>query len=122
MEKLNEQYQDSDKIKNELAYAYNDLAWLLLRSKQFQDCELILNKALKLEQPIPSLQCNLAHSYLFQNQFEKAKEIYRNLSFEKTKDQESYRKIILEDFDKLKMDGIDHPDVVKIQEDMRFEI
>lgn len=122
MEKLNEQYQDSDKIKNELAYAYNDLAWLLLRSKQFQDCESILNKALKLEQPIPSLQCNLAHSYLFQNQFEKAKEIYRNLSFEKTKDQESYRKIILEDFDKLKMDGIDHPDVIKIQEDMRFEI
>lgn len=122
MEKLNEQFQDSDKIKNELAYAYNDLAWLLLRNKQFQDCELILNKALKLEQPIPSLQCNLAHSYLFQNQYEKAKEIYRNLSFEKTKDQESYRKIILEDFDKLKMDGIDHPDVVKIQEDMRFEI
>jgi len=116
MEKLNEQYQDSDKIKNELAYAYNDLAWLLLRSGQFQDCEKIIKKALILEQPIPSLQCNLAHSYLFQNQFEKAEEIYRILSFEKTKNQESYRKIILEDFEKLKMDGVDHPDAVKISE------
>jgi len=116
LETLNEQYPESDKIKNELAYAYNDLAWLLLRCKKFSSARKTIKNAQKLEQPIPSLQCNLAHSYLFQNKYEQAIPIYRALSYEKNKDLESYRKIILEDFEKLKIDGIDHPDVVKIKE------
>lgn len=115
-EKLNEQYPESDKIKNELAYAYNDLAWLLLRSEKFGGAEETIKYAQKLDQPVPSLQCNLAHSYLLQNQFNKAKELYQALSFEKNKEYESYKKIILEDFEKLKLDGIVHPDMVKIRE------
>ncbi|MDZ7614197.1 MAG: hypothetical protein U5K51_11250 [Flavobacteriaceae bacterium] len=49
-----------------------------------------INNAEKLEAvTIPSLQCNLAHSYLLQNQFNEAKELYLALSFEKNKDHES---------------------------------
>lgn len=119
LQELYEQYPESDKIKNELAYAYNDLAWFFLRTKQFQKCEKIIKKAQKLEQPIPSLQCNLAHCYLLQNRFNEAKELYQELSFEKNKEFESYKKIILEDFEKLEMDGIDHPDILKIKEMMK---
>ncbi|MDZ7614501.1 MAG: hypothetical protein U5K51_12950 [Flavobacteriaceae bacterium] len=62
------------------------------------------------------MQCKLAHSHLLQNQFNEAKELYQALSFEKNKDHESYKNIILEDFEKLKMDGIVHPDMPKIAE------
>lgn len=106
LESLGEKISDNDKLKNELAYAYNDLAWIYLRINDPKNAQKILEKAKKLEQPIASLRCNLAHSFLLQGHFEIAKEIYFQLLPEKTIENQPYKKVILEDFEILKKDGI----------------
>ena len=107
-------YPNSEKIKNELAYVKNDLAWLYLSAKKFKKSEEILLNAIELDQPILNLKCNLAHSYLFQNLFEKAKTTYLEIANQKNKSQKFYKDVILEDFQKLNQEGIDHPDIMKI--------
>jgi len=106
LEKLFHDFSENEKLKNELAYAYNNFAWLFLRLNEPKKAEIIIRKAQKLSQPIVSLQCNLAHSYLIQNKLSQAKEIYAALLHQKNSDNQSYQKIIIEDFETLKKDGI----------------
>ncbi len=110
----------NNKLKNELAYAYNDLSWLYLRLKKFSKAEHIILKARSLDQPVLSLKCNLAHSYLLQDKFVKAKDLYLELANEKNSNNEPYISTILSDFEKLKTDGINHKDFDKIKNLNRY--
>lgn len=106
LENLFQDFFENEKLKNELAYAYNDLSWLFLRLNDPKNAEITILKAKKLEQPIVSLQCNLAHSYVLQDNFNKAKEIYAALINQKNSKNQSYKTVILEDLENLKKDGI----------------
>ena len=116
LEELLEQIPQNDKLKNELAYAYNDLSWLNIRLSAFKKAEEYILKAEKLEQPILPLKCNLAHSYLLQNNFTAAKKLYLELINQKNSKNQSYISTILRDFETLKIDGINHIDFDKIKE------
>jgi hypothetical protein len=106
LELLSDEFPENEKLKNELAYAYNDLAWLFLRLNDPKNAETTIRKAEKLKQPIASLQCNLGHSYLLQDNFSKAKESYAALINQKNSKNQTYKTVILEDFETLKNDGI----------------
>ncbi|MCF6295890.1 MAG: tetratricopeptide repeat protein [Flavobacteriaceae bacterium] len=120
LEQLLIEFPENNKLKNELAYAYNDLSWLYLRLKKFSKAEHIILKARSLEQPVLSLKCNLAHSYLLQDKFVKAKDLYLELANEKNSNNEPYISTILSDFEKLKTDGINHKDFDKIKNLNRY--
>jgi tetratricopeptide (TPR) repeat protein len=116
LEEQLEVYSQNEKLKNELAFAYNDLSWLYLRLKNFKKAEEIILKAQKLEQPIQALKCNLAHSYLLQDEFAKAKSTYLELINQRDNNNELYPLVILSDFEKLKKDGITNKDFDRIRD------
>ncbi len=58
---------------------------------------------------------NLAHGYLFDNQFEKAKALYLENKDAKLHDGRAFNQAVLDDFKELQEAGITHPDMQKIK-------
>jgi len=62
------------------------------------------------------IKVTLAHSYLFDNQFDKAKAIYLENKNSKLRDDErTFSQAFLDDFKELQDAGITHPDMEKIK-------
>jgi sugar lactone lactonase YvrE len=62
------------------------------------------------------IKVTLAHSYLFDNQFDKAKAVYLENKNAKLRDDErTFRQAVLDDFKELEEAGITHPDMEKIK-------
>jgi hypothetical protein len=62
------------------------------------------------------INVTLAHSYLFDNQFDKAKAIYLENKNAKLRDDErTFSQAVLDDFKELQDAGITHPDMEKIK-------
>ena len=58
---------------------------------------------------------NLAHGYLFDNQFDKAKAIYLENKDAKLHDGRAFSQAVLDDFKEFQEAGITHPDMEKIK-------
>ena len=58
---------------------------------------------------------NLAHAFLFDNQFDKAKALYLENRDAKIDDERTFKQAVLDDFKEFRDAGISHPDVEKIQ-------
>jgi hypothetical protein len=58
---------------------------------------------------------NLAHGYLFDNQFEKAKAIYLENKDAKLHDGGFFSQAVLDDFKEFQEAGITHPDIEKVK-------
>ncbi len=58
---------------------------------------------------------NLAHGYLFSNQFEKAKAIYLENKDAKLHDGRAFSQAVLDDFKEFQEAGVTHPDMEKIK-------
>jgi hypothetical protein len=58
---------------------------------------------------------NLAHGYLFDNQFDKAKAIYLENKNAKLRDGRTFSQTVLDDFKEFQEAGITHPDMEKIK-------
>ena len=61
------------------------------------------------------IKTNLAHAYLFDNQFEKAKAIYLESKNAKLRDGRAFSQAVLDDFKEFQEAGITHPDMQKIK-------
>jgi len=61
------------------------------------------------------INTNLAHGYLFDNQFEKAKAIYLENKDKNLPDGSGFTQEVLDDFRQFEKAGISHPDVEKIK-------
>jgi hypothetical protein len=62
------------------------------------------------------IKTNLAHGYLFDNQFDKAKAIYlENKNAKIADDKRSFSQAVLDDFKEFQEAGITHPDMEKIK-------
>nr|WP_288935178.1 tetratricopeptide repeat protein [uncultured Allomuricauda sp.] len=101
-------YPNNDRIKYELALAHVNMSWIQLRIKEYDKAEQTILDAPILESPLLTLSCNLAHSYLLKSDMDKAMVLYEELSKKVNDQNESYKSIILKDFDTLRKDGIDH--------------
>ena len=62
------------------------------------------------------IKTNLAHGYLFDNQFEKAKAIYlENKDAKLRDDEQTFTEEVLDDFRQFRGAGLTHPDMEKIE-------
>ena len=96
---------------------YLELAWNQLLNRKPREAIAASLKALKLSPANAAMiKTNLAHAYLFENQFEKAKAIYlENRDAKLRNDQRTFSEAVLDDFTELEKAGITHPDMEKIK-------
>jgi uncharacterized protein YecT (DUF1311 family) len=95
---------------------YLELGWYLVFNRKPREAIAASLKALEL---LPGdavlIKGNLAHAYLFDNQFEKAKSLYLENRGAKIDDERSFTQAVLDDFKELEEAGITHPDMEKIK-------
>ena len=106
---------------------YSDLAWYQLLNRKPTEAIAAARKALELSpKDALTININLAHGYLFNNQFEKAKAIYLENKDAKIPDDKAngdepgdhartFYQAVLDDFKKLEEAGITHPDMQKVK-------
>lgn len=103
------------------ASAMNSIAWENLLSKNFTKALQVLEKGIPLiadtDETYPYLLTNLAHAYLFTNQFEKAHKVYLDNQQRKLHDM-TWKEAILQDFKDFKAKGISSPDMEKIRQEI----
>jgi tetratricopeptide (TPR) repeat protein len=92
------------------------LGWYELFNRKPRESIAASLKALKLSpDDAVMINSNLAHGYLFDNQFEKAKAIYLENKDAKLHDGRPFRQAVLDDFKEFQEAGITHPDIDKIK-------
>jgi hypothetical protein len=94
---------------------YLSLAWYHLFDRNPREAMAASLKALELSpQNAAMIKVTLAHSYLFDNQFDKAKAIYLENKNAKLRDDErTFSQAVLDDFKELRDAGITHPGMEK---------
>jgi len=95
---------------------YTELGWYQLFNGKPRESIAASLKALELS-PNDSvlIKGNLAHAYLFDNQFDKAKALYLENRDARIDDERTFKQAVLDDFKEFRDAGISHPDVEKIQ-------
>jgi tetratricopeptide (TPR) repeat protein len=95
---------------------YLSLGWCQLFNRKPRESIAASLKALKLSpNDVVMINGNLAHGYLFDNQFEKAKAIYLENKDAELHDGRAFSQTVLDDFKELEEAGITHPDMEKIK-------
>ena len=96
---------------------YLSLAWYHLFDRNPREAIAASLKALELSpHNAAMIKVTLAHSYLFDNQFDKAKAIYlENKNAKLHDDDRTFRQAVLDDFKELEEASITHPDMEKIK-------
>ena len=96
---------------------YLSLAWYYLFDRHPHEAIAACLKALELSpRNAAMIKVTLAHSYLFNNQFDKAKAIYLENKNAKLRDDErTFGQAVLDDFKELEEAGVTHPDMEKIK-------
>jgi hypothetical protein len=96
---------------------YLSLAWYHLFDRDPREAIAASLKALELSpHNAAMIKVTLAHSYLFDNQFNKAKAVYlENKNAKLSDDERTFRQAVLDDFKELEEAGITHPDMEKIK-------
>jgi tetratricopeptide (TPR) repeat protein len=109
--------QKAIELNSKDGHYYSSLAWYQLFNRKPREAIAASLKALKLS-PADAvvIKTNLAHSYLFDNQFDKAKAIYLEYKDSKLRDDErTFSQAVLDDFKELEEAGVTHPDMEKIK-------
>ena len=93
------------------------LAWYYLFDQNPREAIAAALKALELSpRNAAMIKVTLAHGYLFDNQFEKAKAIYLENKDAKLRDDDrNFSQAALDDFKELEEAGVTHPDMEKIR-------
>jgi tetratricopeptide (TPR) repeat protein len=96
---------------------YLSLAWYHLFDRNPHEAIAASLKALELSpHNAAMIKVTLAHSYLFDNQFDKAKTIYlENKNASLRDDERTFNQAVLDDFKELEEAGVTHPDMEKIK-------
>jgi tetratricopeptide (TPR) repeat protein len=95
---------------------YLSLGWYQLFNRKPRESVAASLRALKLSpDDTVVIKTNLAHGYLFDNQFDKAKAIYLENKHAKLRDGRTFSQAVLDDFKEFQEAGITHPDMEKIK-------
>jgi tetratricopeptide (TPR) repeat protein len=96
---------------------YIDLGTCQLYNRKPREAIAASLKALELTpENAVLIKTNLAHGYLFDNQFDKAKAIYlENKDAKLSDEQRTFSEAVLDDFKQFRDAGITHPDMEKIE-------
>src|SRR4030095_14722157 len=96
---------------------YLSLAWYYLFDRKSHEAIAASRKALELSpRNATMIKVALAHAYLFDDQFDKAKAIYlENKNAKLREDDRAFGQAVLDDFKELQEAGITHSDTEKIK-------
>ena len=97
--------QHSNNNQRMIARRYTNFSWKYLLINEYAQSEQFARKALELDSTIFVSKTNLAHALLFQNRFSETEAIYKELSQTIYKNNETYTKVLLNDFDDLEKAG-----------------
>jgi hypothetical protein len=75
----------------------------------------------KLEPNDISVKGNLAHCYLFKNEYDKALKLYKELLSQKSEDQSSLKNILKQDFDFFEKSGFDKSLIEKATKELNLQ-
>ncbi|EGV28128.1 hypothetical protein ThidrDRAFT_4029, partial [Thiorhodococcus drewsii AZ1] len=93
----------------DLACALGTQSYCLLLDRQFQAAITAAEEALTLNPGLLWVVTNQAHGYLLTEQFDRAQAIYQNHATEMVREGQTFAQVVLDDFDALREQGIDHP-------------
>jgi tetratricopeptide (TPR) repeat protein len=95
---------------------YSSLGWYQLFNRKPRESIAASLKALELSpHDAVMIKGNLAHGYLFDNQFEKAKALYLENKDAKLHDGRAFRQAVLDDFKEFQEAGVTPPEMEKIK-------
>ena len=98
--------QSSSNDPYTMAQHYTSISWHYLFVKEYAQSEKAARKALEIDPTYLSSKTNLAHALLFQNRFSKAEAIYKELSQTIYQNNETFSKVLLNDFSTLEKAGV----------------
>ncbi len=101
---------------------FNDIGWNLLENKHFTDATSYLKRGSELHPKSLGIEINLAHSYLFSNNYEKALTIYKTHFNEKINKEYTWKKMMQEDFVFFKNNRLDKTVMDKAIADLKLEM
>jgi len=96
-----------------LAYDYGKLAWMQLRNRQPKKAISAAESGVKLDPKQVWINTNLAHGYLFDGQFEKARAIYLKFKDVKINDKTTLAQAVIDDFKQIRAKDSPDPKVEK---------
>lgn len=99
---------------------FNTLGYAYLMTKQYSKAIKSLKSGEKLDDSELLIQMNLAHAYLFDNDYKAAKTIYKKYQFQNVTDSLSWTDKVKQDFETFKQSGFssdDYDRVLKLLED-----
>jgi len=98
--------QSSSNDSYTMAQRYTSISWHYLFVKEYAQAEKVARKALEINPTYLVSKTNLAHALLFQNRFSKAETIYKELSQTIYQNNETFSKVLLNDFATLEKAGV----------------
>ncbi|MFE8694895.1 protein kinase [Cytobacillus sp. FJAT-53684] len=99
----------------ELANSYADLSFIQFLNQMPEEAVTSAEKAIELNPNTLIYKVNLAHAYLFSDQFDAAVDVYTKNIDEKVNEQQSFKEFVLGDFNYFRKFNITHPDMEKIE-------
>lgn len=94
---------------------YGSISWCTLFTRQPEEAIQAAARGIERDPNQHWIKTNLAHGYLFTNQFEKAKVIYIQNKELDLGDGKTFAKVVLDDFRKFGERGLRHPRMVEIE-------
>jgi len=85
----------------------NNFGWHLLETKRFDEAIMYLNRGIELSPNDINARGNLAHCYLFKNEYDKAVQLYKAYLAQKPNDEASLKIMIKQDFDFFRKNKFD---------------
>lgn len=114
------QFNGNEKLKKELALAYNDTAWLLLRMGRSGEARKQLEKGRDLDPGLNVLLCNLGHCDLLENRFDHALTFYTEFLSSEPENSLGLKKILSDDLGLLRKVGVKDGEISKIKKALSF--
>ncbi|RBW68951.1 serine/threonine protein kinase [Bacillus taeanensis] len=102
--------------QTELAISYGNLSWTYLLNNYPKEAIDTAEKGLSIDSNQKWMYANLAHGYLLNNQFEKAKQLYLEYKDELFDNGKPFKEFFLEDFTALENAGVTHPHFNEIKQ------
>jgi len=117
-ENIIEIFPDDIYTRKEIASNCSNLSYSLLLKKEFNTALHYAQIAIQADESNEYTYTNLPLAYLFNGEFDKAKEIYlewKDKPFQSEEQFATFKEVFLADFADLEENGVTHPDFEKIR-------
>jgi CubicO group peptidase (beta-lactamase class C family) len=101
---------------------FNDIGWSFLENKCFTDATKYLERGMEVYPQALAMKINLAHSYLFNKNYEKAITIYKTHIHDDLNKDFTWKKMMFQDFIFFKNNGLDKAVMDKVIAELKLQM